>query len=1143
MPKLYLDTCSPVLRKLIRSDSITPDVPSGKLEEQERLPVVKLQESKATLYNLFTFIFPVVPILPSTTERIMELLADPPFLRPETALRVYFLAQEHELHQEALQAARVTLRLPMIVEDLGDKLEFPGTTGTYLLELWKYHQRVRTDLKLGVSELKTSGLSNIVKTLRCGRNQYNTFGYHISDSYPRWIDDYIGSITEAPHLFDLIEFESAWARHIQDNSYTSSKCSCVGISSQIIRAFWEALTAAVHRTIAKADSTLALVKEEPTSANSDPPSVPLCLDIPDASIIIRSSDQATFRVHKSVLAMSSPFFKDLLSLPQPPDDELVDGLPVIQLSEDAGLLNSLISLLYPITHVIPSSYEKVFALLASCQKYDMESVQYHIRAEIKHGRFPAPGKAEGFSACAIAGSLGLDPELEDASRLTVGSPMTFESLGEQLRSFKGRSLGIVEPNEVTSNDLETLIFDHPGSPDIVLLSSDSCEFRVPKLYIATCSPVLRELIQNASNTPDVRDGEQQESLPVVKLQEGKTTLYNLLTFIFPAAPVLPSSTEKIMELLAVSQKYQMESVMTHIRGAIARQDPPFIRPETALHVYLLAQQHGLHPEALQAARVTLRLPMVLEDLDDKLEYSPEMTGAYLHELWKYHQRVQADLKSNVLEFRNSGLPDVVRDLRCSVPRSSSLPQWLDGYIGSIAEALPLFDLIEFENTRALHIKSSFYHPRSCSCIDISSHVIRSFWEALTTVVHGTIEKTDSTLTLVKEEPTPENSESDPPSMPSFLDIADANSIVRSSDKVNLRVHKSVLAMSSPFFKDLLSLPQPPDDHLVDGLPVIQLSEDADLLNSLISLLYPVSPIIPGSYEKVFALLAACQKYDMESVQSNIRDGIKLGRFPAPVEAEAFRAYAIAGSLGLSPELENAAHLTLRYPMTFESLGEQLRSFKGRALTAVASCNSAPNEVISYKALHFDYLGSHVVLRSCDSHDLRVFQFYLVNSSPVLRELIRTVSNTPRIANGEEQEPFLVVKLSESGDPPLILPETALYVYFFVQKYELHQLALLAARSTLRFSMTIEHLEDRIDFMPGVYLREFWKYHKNIVNDLRCGTPSSSTSNSIPQWLDDYIEFLAQAPRLFDLIEFENALPHHIRDLPPRSETMYMYGNT
>ncbi len=88
--------------------------------------------------------------------------------------------------------------------------------------------------------------------------------------------------------------------------------------------------------------------------------------------------------------MSSPFFEDLLSLPQPPEGEIVDGLPVIQLSEDAGLLDSLVSLLYPIYPVIPDSYEKVFALLAACQKYNMESVQSYIRSEVERGTFPAP---------------------------------------------------------------------------------------------------------------------------------------------------------------------------------------------------------------------------------------------------------------------------------------------------------------------------------------------------------------------------------------------------------------------------------------------------------------------------------------------------------------------------------------------------------------------------------------------------------------------------------------------------------------------------------------------------------------------------------------------------------------------------------
>ncbi|KAH9174341.1 hypothetical protein EDB89DRAFT_1817437, partial [Lactarius sanguifluus] len=178
-------------------------------------------------------------------------------------------------------------------------------------------------------------------------------------------------------------------------------------------------------------------------------------------------------------------------------------------------------------------------------------------------------------------------------------------------------------------------FDFPGS-DIVLRSCDSHDFRVLKLYIVICSPVLQTVIQSVSNTSGVPNGEKQEPLPVVELLENKAILYSLLTFIFPVAPVLPSTTEKVMELLSVAQKYQMDSVMTHIRGAIARQDPPFLRPESALHVYFLAQQYELRQEAVQAARVTLRLLMTIEDLGDKLEF-PGPTGAYLHELWKYHQ--------------------------------------------------------------------------------------------------------------------------------------------------------------------------------------------------------------------------------------------------------------------------------------------------------------------------------------------------------------------------------------------------------------------------------------------------------------------------------------------------------------------------
>ena len=62
-------------------------------------------------------------------------------------------------------------------------------------------------------------------------------------------------------------------------------------------------------------------------------------------------------------------------------------------------------------------------------------------------------------------------------------------------------------------------------------------------------------------------------------------------------------------------------------------------------------------------------------------------------------------------------------------------------------------------------------------------------------------------------------------------------------------------MASPVFKDLLALPQPSDSEMVDGLPVIRLPESSELLNSLISFLYPILTVIPNTFEKVLYLLA------------------------------------------------------------------------------------------------------------------------------------------------------------------------------------------------------------------------------------------------------------------------------------------------
>ena len=99
--------------------------------------------------------------------------------------------------------------------------------------------------------------------------------------------------------------------------------------------------------------------------------------------------------------------------------------------------------------------------------------------------------------------------------------------------------------------------------------------------------------------------------------------------------------------------------------------------------------------------------------------------------------------------------------------------------------------------------------------------------------------------------------------------------------------------------------------------------------------YPVPPEMPCHSDNILALLAAAAKYDMDAVQSSIRAEISRRGLLSPTGAEVFRMYAIAYSKGLIPEVATAARLTLGYPLTFEYLGDTLRSFEGWALRDLA----------------------------------------------------------------------------------------------------------------------------------------------------------------------------------------------------------------
>jgi len=186
-----------------------------------------------------------------------------------------------------------------------------------------------------------------------------------------------------------------------------------------------------------------------------------------------------------------------------------------------------------------------------------------------------------------------------------------------------------------------------------------------------------------------------------------------------------------MELLSVAQKYKMNSTLAHIRGAVASQDPPFIRPETAFHIYSIAQGYGLGQEVVRAARMALTFPMTVQGLENKFDTMP---GAHLRVLWKYYQRVRINLRSDLQVFRTHGVRSTLAGLTCQTPNSSGIPTWIDSYIASIGEDPALFSLTEFHMCLTRHLLT----PVCTLCKNMTTETIHAFWKALTTVVNNSM---------------------------------------------------------------------------------------------------------------------------------------------------------------------------------------------------------------------------------------------------------------------------------------------------------------------------------------------------------------------------------------------------------------------
>ncbi|KAI0067665.1 hypothetical protein BV25DRAFT_1819074 [Artomyces pyxidatus] len=488
---------------------------------------------------------------------------------------------------------------------------------------------------------------------------------------------------------------------------------------------------------------------------------------------------------------------------------------------------------------------------------------------------------------------------------------------------------------------------HDTDADLILRSSDSVDFRVHTVVLRKASPIFRDfslLSPNGTSPvhhPLLRSGGSKDGLPVLCVAEARDVLHGLLSSIFPVKVDVPADIEQAFPLFAAAYKYGMQSGLAVLRSFSSEKNSHLINAHNAFRAYCLACHYKLEEEALKAAALTLDMPLAMEDLAKAL-LSVVLSGASLHTLRCYRLTVLKAALAGLQLFKS--LPSTSQTWqRLAIRRSSkcvvsdgdgTTPFWLARCSRTIASGVLSF--ADFFLECVEHASAS----QCVFCNGISTKTARELYDDLRQQVVACL---PSVRALACNDnhvhacvpPTIKT----PKYFGAPFEKRDADLIIRSSDGVDFRVYKSTMADASPVFEDMLSFPQYPsagnlsnnDSDFRDGLPVVALTEDAQTLYTLLTVICPVDARLPTTIFDAAPILAVCQKYEMVATASHLRYIVGWGR--APVTA--FREYALAVLYRLRDETQDAARRTLGGALPLDGCGVELCIVTGSALYHLA----------------------------------------------------------------------------------------------------------------------------------------------------------------------------------------------------------------
>ena len=183
-----------------------------------------------------------------------------------------------------------------------------------------------------------------------------------------------------------------------------------------------------------------------TKDSDQQPLTNLLFDHPQGGegIILRSRDSYHLRVPKIYITNSSPILGELIRKALDPsgDANAKASLPVVQLPESGGILHCLLSFIFPIPPLLPSTAEEIMKLLSVAQKYQMETALTHIRGSIsQHSSLSFTSLESALHIYALAQEYGLLPEaLRVARAIFLKQSMTIADLDGKLDIIPPASL-------------------------------------------------------------------------------------------------------------------------------------------------------------------------------------------------------------------------------------------------------------------------------------------------------------------------------------------------------------------------------------------------------------------------------------------------------------------------------------------------------------------------------------------------------------------------------------------------------------------------------------------------------------------------------------------------------------------------------